>query len=286
MNNSITIITAFFDIGRGNWNAKSGRSDRLERTADTYFEHFQRLAKLDNKIIVFTSPDLEDKILKLREGKPTHIITINLHQKFKFIIEKISSIQHSDSFKSLIKTDQVQNPEYWSAEYVLINNLKPYFIHKAIKSGLTGQELIAWVDFGYIRREKTRYGLVKWAHPFDRSKVHLFSIKKDLDLQNEQAVMDKVINNETYIIGGVIVATKEKWIEFYQLVFQIQKKLIQSGVIDDDQGVFLICASQKPSLFKLNYLGHMEWFKVFRLFNKGSKVNYLTRLKILLRRIK
>ncbi|MGA6580389.1 WlaTC/HtrL family glycosyltransferase, partial [Providencia sp. NPDC089923] len=67
---------------------------------------------------------------------------------------------------------------------------------------------------------------------------------------------------------------------------QIQKKLIQSGVIDDDQGVFLICASQKPSLFKLNYLGHMEWFKVFRLFNKGSKVNYLTRLEILLRRIK
>lgn len=286
MNNSITIITAFFDIGRGNWNAKSGRSDRLERTADTYFNHFKRLAKLDNKIIIFTSPDLKDKILKLREGKPTHIITIDLQQKFKFIINKISSIQHSDSFKSLIKPEQLQNPEYWSAEYVLINNLKPYFIHKAIKSRLTGSELIAWVDFGYIRKEKTRHGLVEWNYPFDRNKVHLFSIKENVDLQNEQAVMEKVINNETYIIGGVIVATKEKWIEFYRLVFQTQKKLIQSGLIDDDQGVFLICASQKPSLFKLNYLGHMEWFKVFKLFNKGSKINYLTRLGILLRIIK
>ncbi|WP_272676985.1 protein YibB [Providencia huaxiensis] len=286
MNNSITIITAFFDIGRGNWNAKSGRSDRLERTADTYFNHFKQLAKLDNKIIIFTSPDLKEKVLKLRKGKPTHVITINLNQKFNFIIKKISSIQNSHSFKGLIKPEQLQNPEYWSAEYVLINNLKPYFIHRAIKSGLTNDELIAWVDFGYIRKEKTRYGLVRWSHPFDRSKVHLFSINENLDLQNEAAVMDKVINNETYIIGGVIVATKEKWIEFYSLVFQTQKRLIQSGVIDDDQGVFLICASQKPSLFKLNYLGHMEWFKVFRLFHEGSKINYLTRLAILLRVIK
>ncbi len=286
MNNSITIITAFFDIGRGNWNAKSGRSDRLERTADTYFNHFKRLAKLDNKIIIFTSPDLKDKILKLREGKPTHIITIDLQRKFKFIINKISSIQHSDSFKSLIKPEQLQNPEYWSAEYVLVTNLKAYFINKYIELGLSSDELIAWIDFGYIRKAKTLNGITEWKYPFDQNKVNFFSIKDNLNLQDKKGIMEKAINNDTYIIGGVIVATKEKWIEFYHLVFQTQKKLIQSGLIDDDQGVFLICASQKPSLVKLNYLGHMEWFKVFKLFNKGSKINYLTRLGILLRIIK
>lgn len=286
MNKPITIITAFFDIGRGNWNAKSGRSDRLERTADTYFKHFSRLAKLENKIIVFTSPDLKEKVLALRAGRPTHVITFDLYRKFNHTIKKIFSIQHSDSFKKLIKKEQLQNPEYWSPEYVLINNLKPYFVNKAIKLGLTDDELIAWVDFGYARKDKTLYGIAEWKHSFDRNKIHFFSIKDGLDLKNEKIVMEKVINNDTYIIGGVIIATQPKWIEFYNLVNQTQKTLIQSGVIDDDQGVFLICASKQPDLFKLNYLGYMEWFRVFRLFHKGSKINYLTQLGIMLRIIK
>ncbi|HBO24725.1 MAG TPA: protein YibB [Providencia sp.] len=286
MNKSITLITAFFDIGRGNWNAKSGRSDRLERTAETYFNYFNKLSSIDNKIIVFTSPDLKEQILKIREGKPTHVITLDLHHKFKYTINKISAIQHSDSFKKLIKPEQLKNPEYWSAEYVLINNLKPYFVNTAINLGLADSELISWVDFGYVRKDKVLYGIKEWNHPFDKNYVHLFSIQDGLNLEDEQSVMDKVINNETYIIGGVIVAAKDKWIEFYKLVTQIQKKLLLSGIIDDDQGIFLICASKHPDLFKLNYLGYMKWFSVFKLFHQKSKVNYFTRLAILLRIIK
>ena len=283
MNQSTTIVTAFFDIGRGDWNSSHGYSDRLERTTDTYFNYFSKMAKLNNKMVVFTSSNFKEKILSIRRGKPTHIITIDLHKKFKSVIKKISTIQNSDSFKKLIKPEQLENPEYWSSEYVLVTNLKAYFVNKAVQLGLTNNELIAWIDFGYIRKEKTLDGLTEWNHPFDKEKIHFFSIKNGLDLADKDGVMKKVIENDTYIIGGVIVATKEKWTQLYHLATEVQKNFLSSGIIDDDQGIFLICASKEPKLVKLHYLGYMEWFNVFRLFHESSKVNYLMRLAILLR---
>ncbi|MEI9715915.1 WlaTC/HtrL family glycosyltransferase [Moellerella wisconsensis] len=79
MNNSITIVTAFFDIGRSNWNAENGHSNRLERNTDTYFSYFNKLAELDNEIIIFTSDDLKEKVLSRRKGKPTTVITIDIY---------------------------------------------------------------------------------------------------------------------------------------------------------------------------------------------------------------
>ncbi|MTC59522.1 protein YibB [Providencia rustigianii] len=286
MNQSTTIITAYFDIGRGEWNSSHGYSDRLERTTDTYFDYFSKLAKLDNKMIVFTSSNFKEKVLEIRKGKPTHVITIDIHKKFKYITKKIASIQNSEQFKKLIKPEQQKNPEYWSSEYVLVTNLKAYFVNKAITLGLVDNERIAWVDFGYIRKEKTLNGLTEWNHPFDRKKIHFFSIKEGLDLTNEAEVMKRVIDNDTYVIGGVIVGTKEKWARLYQLAITVQKNLLLSSVIDDDQGIFLICANKEPNLVKLHYLGNMEWFNVFKLFHKGSKVNNLIRLAILLKLVK
>ncbi|MDY0822830.1 WlaTC/HtrL family glycosyltransferase [Providencia rettgeri] len=286
MNKSITIVTAFFYIGRGNWKKRNNSSEKFDRANETYFSYFKRLAKLENNVIIFTSPDLKEKILSLRDGKPTHIITLDIHKKFKFILKKISNIQNSTLFKELIDPSLINNPEYWSKEYVLVTNLKVFFVKKAIEMQLIDSELVAWIDFGYIRNNKTLYGVSDWYHPFSKDKVHFFTIKDTLDLSNEQAVLHAVLNNDPHIIGGVLVASREKWPEFYKLVSKTQKDFIKSGIIDDDQGVFLTCASQNTHLFQLNFLGRMKWFRTFRLFHKGSKINYLTRLGILLRIIK
>ncbi|MEX5925239.1 WlaTC/HtrL family glycosyltransferase [Providencia hangzhouensis] len=286
MNNSITIITAFFDIGRGNWNRKNGRSNSLECTNNTYYKYFSRLAKLENTIVVFTTSDLQEKILSMRKGKTTHIITINLHKKFKFIIKKIERIQSSGTFKQLIDPKLLRFPEYWSPEYVLINNLKPYFVKKAIDLGLVDNALAAWVDFGYIRNNENIYGINEWYHPFSENKIHLFTIQDTSNLTDEQSILKTILSNDPHIIGGVLVASKEKWPEFCRIVFETQKKFLSSGIIDDDQGVFLTCVSKYPNIFQLNYLGYMKWRNVFKLFNNGSKYNRLMRLAISLKLIR
>lgn len=286
MKNDITIVTAFFDIGRGEWNKENGYLKSFERKNEVYFEYFARLAKLDNDMVIFTSSDLIGDILEMRKGKITKFVILDLHKKFRCLIGKISTIQDSSHFKKLIPAELLSHPEYWSAEYVLINNLKPYFMKKAIDMNLVSSELVAWIDFGYVRSNKTLYGITNWKHEFDKNKIHFFSICNNLDFNDKRAVQKRVLNNEPYIIGGVLVASKATINKFCKIVFETQRNFLSQNIIDDDQGVFLTCVSYYPDNFKLNYLGHSRWFRVFRLFHKGSKFNNFIRLCILLRIIK
>ncbi|EER47878.1 hypothetical protein AM305_05579 [Actinobacillus minor NM305] len=47
MTKEITIVTAFFDIGRGNISTEAGYPSYLIRSNNTYFSYFVHLAKLE-----------------------------------------------------------------------------------------------------------------------------------------------------------------------------------------------------------------------------------------------
>ncbi|WP_213752523.1 WlaTC/HtrL family glycosyltransferase, partial [Citrobacter portucalensis] len=239
MNSSITIVTAFFDIGRGSWTSDKGFSPHLERTSDTYIQYFKNLSELDNDMIIFTSKELKSKIEKIRDGKRTTVIAVDINKKFRHLKNRISQIQKNDEFRSKLETHQLINPEYWSADYVLVCNLKTYFVNRAIKLKLVKDNMIAWVDFGYCRNTEVTNGLSRWSYPFDRKKINLFTIKKGLKAKTIHQVFDHMINNRSYIIGGAIVATQEKWKEFYELVCACQMKTLKNNIVDDDQGIFI-----------------------------------------------
>ena len=67
--NEISIVTAFFDIGRGDWTPEKGLPHYLQRTNDTYFERFANMASLDNTIVVYTSEDLAEKVWEIRKDR-------------------------------------------------------------------------------------------------------------------------------------------------------------------------------------------------------------------------
>ena len=116
----ITIVTAFFDIGRGDWTPAKGLPHYLERKTETYFERFSNLATLENPMVIYTSPDLVPKVQQIRGNKPTKIIPFNLYQNCKELRLRINEIQTSDEYKSKINPAEKSNPEYWSADYVLV----------------------------------------------------------------------------------------------------------------------------------------------------------------------
>ncbi|WP_375037708.1 WlaTC/HtrL family glycosyltransferase [Acinetobacter sp. RW6] len=121
---SITIITACFDIGRGSWSMENGHPNYLECSTDKYFKYFPNLAFLANELVVFTSTNFVSKIKEIRGSKPTTMIKICVDEKFHECIETILKIQNNVQFQQKKGIEQLKNPEYWSAEYVLVNNLK------------------------------------------------------------------------------------------------------------------------------------------------------------------
>ena len=271
MDSSITIVTAFFDIGRGDWTAEKGHPKYLHRTTDQYLNFFENLAKLENDMIIFTSAEFKEEILAKRKNKKTTIITLDLNKKFDFWIKKISAIQKDDDFRSKVNPEQLNNPEYWSAQYVLINNLKAYFVKCAIQDVEIKTPLIAWVDFGYCRDQETLNHLTTWKYGFNAEKVHLFTIRKKFEF-NLENVEYAILNNAPYIIGGAIIASKDKWLEFYQLVFQCQQELFSKNIVDDDQGVFLLACLKKPELIQLNFLGTKKWFSLFKRYSQNRHI--------------
>lgn len=275
---SITIITAFFDIGRGNWSVENGYPSYLGRSTEKYFKYFSHLAQLKNNMVIFTSSDYVDKIREIRGSKPTTIIDISLDNKFSACKKLISEIQQSEKFKKNIDIEQLKNPEYWSAEYVLVNNLKSYFVKKAIKDGLVDTLLAAWVDFGYCRNLKTLNKIQTWDFSFSPEKVHFFSIKKSFEI-NQNNVSYAIFNNQAFIIGGVIVAAPEKWLTFSSLVYQCQIDMLNQHIVDDDQGVYLAALLKQPELFEIHYLGEDQWFDVFKRYADQKQLVFLERMK-------
>lgn len=277
MGNNISIVTAFFDIGRGEIGEEF--PSYLKRTTDTYFEYFSNLALLENEMVIFTSKEWEEKILKIRNGKPTKIIIIDLKKKFRRQLEVIKKIQESKEFKNKINKDMILNIEYWSPEYVLVTNLKAYFINYAINKKLLYNNLVSWVDFGYIRETKTLNNVRYWKYDFDKEKIHFFTIRKKFPLKSKKDVYEAIFNNSVFIIGGATVGSKNKWKEFYIFLKNNQNELLNENIVDDDQGLYMMSLFKNPELFKLNYLGKNNWFLLFEKYDETSKINLFEKIK-------
>lgn len=276
---TITIVTAFFDIGRGNLQSKEELPDYMTRTNDTYFEYFSNLATLDNPMVIFSDNEHIERIKKIRGNKPTKIIPFNIN-KFDKILLRIKEIQNSKEFKSKVRPDLLKNIEYWNHKYVLVTNLKSYLFNKAIKDKLVHTELVSWVDFGYVRDLDTLNNIKKWKYHFSDDKIHFFTIKNNHVLLNKSSdVYHAIFNNIVFVIGGAIVSHKKNWNLFFKANLSSQKLLLKNNIVDDDQGVFLMTIIKEKDKFKFNYLGKDKWFHLFKKFDETAKVSLKERIK-------
>ena len=268
---NITIVTAFFDIGRGTWTQDKGLPHYLYRPNDTYFKNFSVLASLNNEMVIFTTKDLVEKVQECRKGKEdlTKIITIDYKDMFKEERLKIAEIQTNPEYRSKISPSQIKNPEYWSPDYVLVNFLKTHFVNNAIDSGIVTNDMVAWIDFGYCRHDKDMLGdNTEWNYDFTKGKIHFFQQK---EYNPEVTIQDIIAENDVHILGAKIIASKEMWPTLEKLVNHSINELVKNNLIDDDQTVMLMSYLLKPELFEIHKIASDEtWiFKnsVFKEYN-------------------
>ena len=259
---NISIVTAFFDIGRGDWTPDKGLPHYLQRTTDTYVDRFSHLATLNNELVIFTSQELVEKIQSkcTERTAPTHIIAIDFKNQFQEQRDLISKIQKDPNFQKMINPYQVKNPEYWSADYVLVNYLKTFFAEYAIKENFASNDLVAWMDFGYCREKSTLYGKTEWTFDFEEDKIHFFDYK----LYNGQPIQTIIANNDVHILGAKIVAGKNMWPKLRELIGGAFKNLTDANLIDDDQTMMLMANLYQPEIFKLHRIEESNPFVMFK----------------------
>lgn len=272
IDNNITVVTAFFDIGRGDLPAEfRGRllPHHQHRSVETYFEFFKNLAKLKNDMIIYTTEEFADRIRNIRIteglGNKTTVIAIPtyLPKGMEETKEKIERIMEDENY--WVKVHNPQLIEYWHADYVLINIFKAFYVTHAINLGIVKDKLAAWIDFGYCRSPDTIPEPKTWKYPFATDKIHMFNMK---DIEPDRPIDDIIYTGDVYTQGCHIVAGVEKWPLFMQLMVFSLNKLIENNLIDDDQTLMLMSYLSAPEHFQLRPNSPSDWFRIFKDYNE------------------
>ncbi|EAJ5696565.1 protein YibB, partial [Campylobacter lari] len=269
MQNEITIVTAFYNIGR------------TTRSNDQYLSYFDFWSGLNNHVIIYTTEDMKELILEKRkqhylEGKTT-IIVKELNE---FDLQTLNKIK--ETFKIYDQTLHRKNPsniECASPLYCYLMYLKPFFVCDAIERNLTSENII-WLDFGFnhgdsffINKNQFDFLLEKQENIIN-DKINFFSIKD----QETNTIPEIYYNMEPFLIGGLIYGSNRAWSSFKKNLYECMQCFLSFNIVDDDQIMFLWCTRNYPQNY--NIVRCYEWFdSLFNFIPKEIKNTILFKRK-------
>jgi protein YibB len=271
----ITIVTAFFDIGREQWRESESKDSRYRRTVDDYFAMFARLAKLKNQMVVFTEPHLAARALELRRANGledrTAIVAISNLFESDLVAPVKAAVERRMTDLFLHWVVKPESPEYRESRYVLVNALKSAFVCTALDLGLVDAPQVAWIDFGYCRDDQRFDPSEPWR--FDAGgKINLFHI-----VALDDTPITRVVRYGTvYFQGCHIVGPAQAWPAFAAEMSFNLAALLACDLVDDDQTLLLMAWRKSPERYRIHAIDSKDWFVVFRRFRSGAPIDAIS----------
>ena len=267
----VTLVTAFYDIGRSEWNSQ------FTRKSQEYIESFRLFLNYDHDMIIYIDSRHFDALSKMVESSPysknKRLIPIDEAWLKENIwawscLEREQEIMASDFYRNLIPHRiAARYPENVNPKYTIITHSKVDFVCNAIDLGMISTEMVVWVDFGYFHN-KTQEKHIPSKH-FDLSKID----EKKINLCGMIEIDDKdrdilytLRHAPVKICAYLFAATKNNMKVFQNLSHQALKVYQDAGIADDEQAVWLLCYFGNETLFKIHYFA--EWHLGLKYFSK------------------
>ena len=243
-------ISAFYDLGRENWNSFS-------RSFETYKIRFlpfiDLFSKTDNdNMILFIDEKHYITMKKEIELANSKIKLIKINKEFleQFYswskINRERQIMNSENFKKLIYHRR-HCPECYIPEYTMINHTKIDFINYVINNKLTDKEIFVWVDFGFFSKTELVPKKLLDTSLFDTSKI-TYSLINPIEEFDNNKMYTLITAPEK--IGGFFFIGNKYAIQQYQILYH---KMIDdyhnNDLCDDDQALAIASYFQNKNLF-------------------------------------
>ncbi|XP_071123347.1 protein HtrL-like [Mytilus edulis] len=259
--NSATLVTAIYDIGRGNWN-------NWKRSFLTYIQYFLHILKLNAKLVVFCEKSTE-KFIRKEYGHLLHSNVVFIVKRFsKIEFERyrhiIYNIMETDEFKE--NNTMLQNPEGFSVDYIILMNNKLSFLKEAMEVNIFNSSHFFWIDGGYGHGDANIFRNVQGLTPLRLlalNKTVTFIQLHDTEIYKKYGIRIHKESIDPAFPGGFFGGYKSAVLELYHLYNKMFRSLLIENVVDDDQNAFLFCYFETPRLFNLVKGG---WFDAFKMF--------------------
>lgn len=253
-----TLVTALYDIGRGNWN------NVFQRSHNEYIEYFKNILSLDAHLSIYIDEkDLEAVRLfrsKIDPNFKKTIITLRpfvLSEAFqKFYIRCKNVMSSSEFLKNRVEN---HTPEMIFPEYNIINFNKLSFIEDRIKNNIFKSDYFIWIDAGFYHNRFPKEYLYKpYPNPekikvLDDNKVHFLTLSDQIELSS-------YFDPRVSIAGSMFAGKSEPLIKLKELCYDVIDEFLNANAINDDQTIYAFAYQKNPSLFNLT---QGDWFQNF-----------------------
>ncbi|CAI4222769.1 unnamed protein product [Auanema sp. JU1783] len=265
-NEEVTIVTAFLDIGRGEW-------FHYQRPLEKYHEFMENLLSLKNNMVIFTDKSSYDFVHKYRKNlglmpmTKIHMIQFDdlpLSRHLPYAQKIIEDEMNNDELY-LEDPDMKNHPEAKSAEYDIVVNSKTYFLYNTTMEDPFDTDFFVWIDAGYGHGNQNVYPYDNvWQPKFSRNKISMIKLTPEHDPISKYKIDNLYRRNWSVMSGGFIAGDKRSIGQLYTITHNKFVHLIYQNKVDDDQTVMVLAINAYPHLFEIK---QGDWFDAFRLYS-------------------
>ncbi|OWF44410.1 hypothetical protein KP79_PYT20504 [Mizuhopecten yessoensis] len=224
-NRSLTVVTAFFDIGN------YPRGGKETRGPDKYKQWIRVFAWIQNPVVFYTDSEEFEKIfLDLRRNvtSNTKVIRISRDSLWSFQMKpKIEQIFANPKYPKVKPYTTVPN-------YTCITHSKFPIIADAAKRNTYSSKFFAWVDIGYFREieNATKKFWLEVPTEFDRTKIGATRIFNNRLAANPSTIIRIHMN---WIGAGIFLGERDVFLTFTKQYKLSVLRFLEKGLITVEQ---------------------------------------------------
>jgi hypothetical protein len=285
MKKNITIVTGLWDMGRGQLDGWA------KRDFSYYKEKFFEFLKADTQMCIWISKDLEEEVLKARDGKPTKIFIRNLEdfETWNPFFQKIQDIRSSESWLS--QADWLrESPQAALKYYNAMMFTKMFMLNDSAVNNPFNSDYFFWIDGGltntvhegYFSKDMVLDNLDNYTIKHDSKFIHLsYPYEGNTEIHGfERSAMARYCNTDfvRYVCrGGVFGGAKDKVHKLNELYYGVMQRTLTEGYMGADECLFTILTHTNPDIIHKFEIGGdgMVWpfFEELKNYDKKELIN-------------
>lgn len=244
-----TVVTAFYDIGRGEWN------DYYTRSTEVYFRRAKRLFTIPDPMVIFVDQKHVEFVEENRKGKPTLVIV----RKFEDLPlyrekEAIEAIMANQAFIQGVADHARGDPQFHKPAYNIINWSKSYFLKTAIDRNEFFTSHFLWVDFGIQEHMLTDDMLGKKLFPEGvRDKISMLAFRDRLPELPDLDIRTFYQKHKISLAGTLITGRMDYLLQFFEKFGNEVSRALKHGVLGCDQVLTAQIYLKFPDMFEVYY---------------------------------